>query len=53
MTRKEFEDNQAKVLNAIQDAISEMGLTVVGYDNTGTFPIVLLDCNDGDEEVDE
>jgi len=49
MTRKEFEDNQAKVLNAIQDAISEMGLTVVGYDSTGTFPIVLLDCNDDDD----
>lgn len=53
MTRKEFGDNKAKVLNAIQEAIADMGLTVIGYDDTGVFPIVLLDCDDEGAEVDE
>lgn len=53
MTRKEFGDSRAKVLNAIQEAIADMGLTVIGYDDTGVFPIVLLDCNDEDTEVEE
>lgn len=44
MTRKEFEENRAKVLNAINDAIFDMGLVVIGYDDTGEFPVILLDC---------
>ena len=54
MTRKEFAKNRAKVLNAINDAIFDMGLVVVGYDDTGEFPIVLLDCkSDEGSEADK
>lgn len=58
MTRKEFEENRAKVLNAINDAIFDMGLVVVGYDDTGEFPMILLNCesdegSEADKEVEE
>ena len=53
MTRKEFEENGAKVLNAINDAIFDMGLVVIGYDDTGEFPMILLDCeSDEGSEAD-
>ena len=50
MTREEFSESIAKVLNTIQDAIEKFGLTVIGYDDTGEFPTVLLDCKEDDEE---
>jgi len=54
MTRKEFEENRAKVLNAINDAIFDMGLVVIGYDDTGEFPMILLDCeSDEGSEADK
>jgi len=53
MTRKEFEENRAKVLNAINDAIFDMGLVVIWYDDTGEFPMILLDCeSDEGSEAD-
>ena len=46
LTRTEYEEHRAEVLNAIKDAIEKFGLSVLGYDDTGEFPTVLIECEE-------
>lgn len=50
MTRTEYEEHLAEVLNAINKAIEKFGLSVLGYDNTDVFPEILIECKDEEED---
>ena len=46
MESKVKQEDIANIMNAINDAITKIGYTAVGYDNTDTFLTVLIDKDD-------